>query len=77
MTRQQALHQSEMDQRIEVALRKEVPATLEEGSPISQDQEKSYDEQLCTDDDLSESEVFDTGNNILLGYYVKVHYSLL
>jgi hypothetical protein len=63
---------TEMDQRIEVALKKDIPIKAEEVEQkknIVEDDE----EQLNSDDDISDyNEVLETGDNILLGYYVKV-----
>jgi hypothetical protein len=66
------LHQSEMDQRIEVALKKDIPNRIEEAAVVRTFVEDD-EEQLNSDDDISDyNDVLDTGDNILLGYYVKV-----
>lgn len=61
-----------MDQRIEVALKKEIPNKVEETAALKNYVEDD-EEQLNSDDDISDyNDVLDTGDNILLGYYVKV-----
>lgn len=66
-----------MDQRIETALRKEVPQAADEGHAASPQKDESIDEQLNSDDDISDyNEELDTGDNILLGYFVKVFFGV-
>ena len=61
-----------MDQRIETALKKEIPVKIEDTGQVNKTLDDD-DEQLNSDDDISDyNDVYDTGDNILLGYYVKV-----
>lgn len=60
-----------MNLRVDNAINKEIKPSFEK--PVLELKEDEKDQELNSEDDISDyNEVFDTGNNILLGYYVKV-----